>query len=107
MDNLEIGIATIEYSKGGEIASASFSPTMNFRADEELLSRLDFAPHASNEILLKEHADRVFSAWFNKMNEIELADREEYEIVSEIVECLKFESQEIKKCVIKFTFKKR
>lgn len=47
------------------------------------------------------------AAWFTKMNEIELADRDRYDINSEIVGCDKHPNGSIKKCTLKYTFKLR
>ena len=100
---MEIGIVKIEYTKSGDLTSASFHPTLEISADEKLLTSLSSIPNEDQESIAKQ-ANIVFSTWFNEINHIELADRSEFQIINKVVECEKYSTGEMKKCVIKFSF---
>lgn len=108
--NQQIGVSTINYDESGNALSATFEPTIKIESDNSLISQLSNIKNKSaNEI--KSNAELVFSSWFRKLDDlitdIELSDREEYEVVSEVKECLKYGNDSIKKCVIEFSFNKK
>lgn len=75
----EIGIATITTNQAGTtVVRASFKPTMQLDACDELIKQLQDCLPAGD---VKSKAETVFAAWFSKLNEVELADRSEYKIV--------------------------
>jgi len=100
----EVGIVTISYLKDGRVESANFVPTMNIKADKNVINNLKKVENSADTESLVHNAQSVFALWFNKANEIEEADRFEYEIASETIECEKYEDGKVKKCVIKFTY---
>lgn len=103
--NTKIGIARIEYNEDGTVKSAIFEPTMKVEAKADTLSPfLSIEDGNSSEEAVKEHAIIALATWFNKMNEIELADREKYTIDTEVVSCEKYPSGSIKICQIEFHF---
>lgn len=107
---LPIGQVTIEYNEDGTAKSAMFEPTMKLPADLNLLNQLKNVPRSTQEDI-KDKASQIFGAWFihleNVLDEIETADREKFEVKSEIVECEKYSDEHPKKCVISYTFQER
>ncbi len=102
-----IGVATISYDEQGNPTSQTFKPGENIEPDDNLLNQLKQIPTATDSELVKQNADLVLAGWWSKMNEAELADRDEFKIYSEIVECLKYDNGSVKSCSIEYTFKKR
>lgn len=106
MENTEIGIATLEYDDKGNFIAGSFTPIGTQILPKEM-AEFGEVSCESGEEKIKEQACNVFAAWFQKMNDIELADREEYKIESDLAQPSEFyPSGGIKKCYIKFTLKK-
>lgn len=99
----EIGIAKIEYDKNGVVTSAEFEPTLKLNNPEALKAELSTI-QCGDEPTLKYNADLVLAAWFAKVSDIELADREKYKIESEIVTCAKYPNGLVKSCTMKFFF---
>src|SRR5579864_105088 len=81
MEELQIGTAEIIYGEDGKVLRAFFTPKMQVGNIASQLLQLE--PGKPERI--KENAEMVLAAWFSKMNEIELADREHYKIESEIL----------------------
>lgn len=106
MDKLSIGIVKIEYDKEGKVIRANFYPSMNLEADDDLKNQLQTIKNSDQETV-KSNASLVMAAWFSKMTDIELADREKYEISTNIISCDKHWDGTIKMCVIEFEFKER
>lgn len=106
MEKLVIGKAVIEYDTTGKIKSATFEPDVKIDLALTFGTQLQELDGPTPEAL-KESADRVLSAWFSKMNEIELADRDHYEIASEIVSCDKYPNGSVEKCVLEYIFRER
>lgn len=103
----EIGVATLNYSVDGEFETAQFSPTMKVDVSSELMQELIDSVDCKNEDeVVKNQAFGVFASWFQKMNEIELADRAQYEVAAELVApCERWENGQVKQCQIRFIFK--
>lgn len=107
-DMQPIGIVTIEYDENGRIEKARFDPSMTVEADDRLLKQLEVLEDEEEEIELQSRADLIMASWFTKINEIELADLNEWVIVSEVALCEKYVfSGKIRKCVLNYYFKKR
>lgn len=106
MENLIIGSAVIEYDAAGKVTTAYFEPSIKIDLAEALGGRFtELAAPTPEE--LKGNADIVLGAWFSKMNEVELADRDRYTIESEIVECEQYPNGTVKRCILRYTFKER
>jgi hypothetical protein len=105
METQEIGKVVLVYSEDGEFDHAYFIPTMEFKADQELMSRFKEVECKSDEDKIISDASSVFAAWFQKMNEIELADRAQYHIEPELISCEKHSNGKVSKVQIKFVFK--
>lgn len=105
MELLEIGQATIVYDTQGKATEASFSPTMKIDLDTGVLMQLTQL-NGSNEKTLNDNAGLVLGSWFSKIYDIEMSDRDHYQVVSETVKCDKYSNGNIKSCLVKFIFKK-
>lgn len=97
-----IGTATIEYDQNGKAVWSEFIPDMPLRSTESLSKQLATVKQGDEEAI-KANASLIMAAWFNQVTEIELADREEFKISEKIVDCVKFDTGEIKKCSIQFS----
>jgi len=106
MENeVEIGYATVEYDENGKAKGASFNPTMKVKLGSLELKGL-MSVSANNTDAFLRNAETVFASFFNKMNEIELADRSEYQIKSEQTLCERWPNGNVKICQVKFTFQR-
>lgn len=104
----EIGTAILNYNPKGEFINASFKPSMEITLDQEGMKAFETVVNNQDEKIVKEQACNVFAAWFQKINEIELADQLKYMIDGEFAgPCEKYEDGKIKSCTIKFVFKPR
>lgn len=101
----KIGRATIEYNEVGKVIGASFTPTMNIILEPNVLMQMGKVKDVKDVDVIKSNAELALASWFSKNNEIELADRDHYEIASETVECETHQNGNVKKCVIEFVFK--
>lgn len=108
-DETIIGQVTISYTETGVPSFAGFKPIMEIKlSGGELLEKLSEFQHDKNSREhVEESASLVFATWFNKMNEIELADREKFEIVARTIDCQTYLKGNVKLCVINFVFKER
>lgn len=105
-NNQEIGVAILHYNEDGSFKTAEFKPTIIVKIDSKMMDELFNIETQKGEDIVKEQANNVFATWFQRMNDIELADREKYKIVTELVApCERYDSGIISKCSIKFIFK--
>jgi hypothetical protein len=105
MKEQEIGIANIKYKQDGSVFSADFTPSKvnlggGFGPPNQLLN---IKQGTAEEI--KNNAELVMASWYSKMNEIELADRNQYEIKGEIIRCDKYPDGAVMQCEVRFVFK--
>jgi len=108
MKKIEIGTVITQYNEAGELLSAKFVPTLTIELSNEIKKDLEQNISKSEESdVIKFNADFVLGTFFAKMTEIELADREKQEIVSEVVYCAKYQSGKVKYCVLKYYFQDR
>ena len=105
MGTQEIGKVLLAYNEDGGFGHAEFIPTMVFQANEDLLSRFKEVECKSGEQKIINDAGAVFAAWFQRMNDIELADRSQYHIDTELVSCEKYPSGAVSIVIVKFVFK--
>lgn len=98
----KIGIVTISYNQKGQVSGAIFDPArVDFNDDTFLLNLLSTEGRSQEEI--KKSADKILAAWFNKVDNIELEDREKFRITSQIVSCDKWKDDTVKSCVIEYS----
>lgn len=109
MEKLVIGTVRVEYNTQGTIESAVFNPQIkiNLLEDKGDLGRQMLSIKGNTQEVFKKNADLVLGAWFAKMNEIELADRDRYEVASAIVECEKYLDGSVKTCALEYIFQER
>src|SRR5690242_12136542 len=100
----EIGFVTVAYNEIGKVTMSRFEPTIKVELTETQLGQLTILKGSDDQKTMEENAQFVFASWFNSMNEIELADRDQYEIVTETIRCDRYPSGSIKTCVMRVVF---
>lgn len=105
---MDIGVVTISHDKDGNMGEAYFKPTMQVSLDKSLVPALTAGTMAStdNPEYIRNQADIVMASFFSKITEIELADRDKYELKSEIIQCSKWGNGAVRTCKIKYSFVK-
>lgn len=73
----EIGIATIICEEDGTIINADFTATMELQNSDKLVDELK-----KMEGPPEDKAGLIFANWFNKVSEIEMADRDKQKVVT-------------------------
>jgi hypothetical protein len=105
LEQINLGIVTIEYDEKGDVTSASFKPETHIKFDKHLLQQLQ-SVHSSKDVdVLKENIQFVVGGWWSVLNQIELADRDKYEEAIEIIECERYRTNMIKRCVSRIVFR--
>lgn len=102
-----IGTTTIEYDESGTPTSTKFEPQLQVQLNDDLRQQLMSVKGTEGSARIKEQSELVLGAWFAGVSEIELADREEFEVASEVVECEKYDGGGVRKCVMRFSLRKR
>lgn len=100
---MQIGQAIFNFDEQGKQMSAYFKPTMKVNVNVNLLENISTGEDSET---IKRNAEVALASWFSKMNEIELADRDEYVLQSEIEECIRYDNGKVKTCVVVFNFLK-
>lgn len=103
---VEIGRAVINYDSHGRALDAEFIPTIVVNLKPSILMQLASVKGGNQENAIN-NANLILGSWFEKSNEIELANRDEYHIVTEIVHCDKYSDGTVKRCEVRFVFEKR
>lgn len=101
-----IGTATIKYDQNGAPIVADFVPSLNIHLAGGYLKDLASIP-CGDQSAVKSNADLIFSKWINQVNNIELADPNQYSIDSKITACDKWEDDKVKTCTIEYHFNQR
>lgn len=103
--NTYIGQAIINYDIKGNMLDAVFVPHLPMHVDQALADKIsEVVKGTDDEKTLKHNADMVLASWFNQMTEIELADRNQYDIASTVVKCEKYANDMIKTCILDYNF---
>lgn len=105
--DLLVGITSLYYNEDGTLSSGFFTPFGFDLNGDQILERMKFIDAGQSGDELANHAKVVLAGFFSRANEIELADREKYEILPTVIECQKWPSGTVKKCVIRFTLKSK
>lgn len=107
-NKMEIGTANISYDENGKATSVLFVPsdTLNVIDDPALLKELKTIPCSENSEDIRENAQLAMGAWWAKLNEIELADRNEWRMDTDVIECVKWPNGRVQMCSIRFVFQK-
>lgn len=96
----KIGTVVMVYDEqGNPMTGSSFVPSITL--NEGSTTELTNIKGATAEDI-KVNADLVMANWFNSISNIELADREEWQIVSEIARCEKYPSGSPYLCIIDY-----
>lgn len=112
MKKQKIGTATMYFDDGGTPIRADFDPAIRISefVDPEvpspLLDQLINIGGGKSRQTIVASADLVVGAWFSKVDEIELADRDQYRVVGECVVCRKYENGIVRECVVDYYFEK-
>lgn len=95
----KIGTAVIRYDVNNNIISGVFKGELKQKFNEELIKQLQ----PSNDLdIIKNNADMALASWFNKITEIEIADREKTRIISNVKKRTYYSNGNIKKCEIDY-----
>lgn len=106
METTQIGSLEINYNEDGTILSASFNPQIKIEVDNDLQESLKTVVSSTNETIIKENADTLMAALFNRINDIELTDRTNHVLKSKVKDCERWDNKTVKKCVIDYWFEK-
>lgn len=108
MEAVKLGRAVITYNKLGTLLAAQFQPEFVSQIEANYLSTLlpqgDAPPDPS---YLADVARAAMADWFNKVTNIELADRALFELEARVGECERWPNGVIKQCDIEFIFQPR
>lgn len=102
----EIGIVTLVYKEDGSLEEAAFLPTITVHSNKELVDELMTIKCSEETKEVQSRAEAVLASWFNMLTEIEIADRDQYTIKSDIKKCEKWPNGKIHTCEILFLFDK-
>lgn len=107
-DNTPIGTVVLYYNEDSTVQTSVFTPDAITSSDDELADRMQSINAASDEKAIREQAEFMVSAWFARLNRIELADRDRYEIITDTVSCERWKrTGTTRKCTLHFTLKKK
>lgn len=105
---MKIGKVDIRYDEQGNTKSARFVAEAETFESPELLNQISEIK-GDNEQAVLQKSILVLSTWLthmeNKLSEIELADREQFEISGEVVKCEKTDDK-LKSICVEYSLKK-
>lgn len=104
---MKIAEVEIEYSEGGEVVSGSMIAELSPGDIEVAMDQLTKLKPEANGVALAENARVALASLFNRMNEVEMADREKFDITSKVRDCSNHENGMIKRCVIEFALEEK
>lgn len=99
-----IGKSTLLFNDKGIINFALFTPEPTIVKEEHDLSGFRDIVADKDESLVLKQAETVMSKWFTTLDNYELADREQFKIISEMNECKKYDDGKPMKVTISFYF---
>ena len=102
MERQKIGTVELKYNEKGELESSKFTPEpiiMGVKKDQLYIEAISKTDEVEK---IKALADISFSSWFNNISEIEISDKKEFEIVSEVSLCEKLDTNTVKFCRIDY-----
>lgn len=98
----KLGTVHLEYKQDGSIKSASFVPEVKIEAKEGFVSQLNNLKSSDEPSKILNQARKVFSNWFNFMNQVEMGDAGTISSSINYESCERFGDGMIKKCEIIF-----
>lgn len=105
-DSLEIGRVKLSYKLKGTVESASFTPSIKVELDSKLIKEISTIQSSTDVERIRNSSEMVFAAWFTRLNNIELADRNLYRIISKVDKCEKYPDGSVRECEIIFSFER-
>lgn len=108
MKKVVIGQALIRYTESGKVCHAEFSPSIAIKltSEKEIAQKLIHIPCNKPETV-KADADTLLGLWFAQLTDIELADRNSFEVISNIITCETYPSGNVKLCELEYVFQER
>ncbi len=103
-DRTKIGTVTFNFDENGTLKDTTFVSEM--KIDAKFSINLTDVPNTNLESTIKDESEKVLANYFSQMNEIELGDRTQYKLVSDIILCEKYESGKVRLCKVEFTYQK-
>lgn len=98
---MKIGKATIVYDENGNAVEATFTPSSQFNDLSKFRDQLLQVKGGEQEKIIS-NAERVMASWLNQVNDVELADREQYKITSQVRDCVKNDLGDVRSVSIQF-----
>lgn len=96
---INVGIITLYFDEDGRYTSGNFVPEEMKIDSASLHERLPFVDGVSQTSMSKS-VEVIVSSWFQRMNDMELADRDKYELTTEVVKCEEWPSGSVRKCIL-------
>lgn len=103
---MDIGKTILKYDEAGILQEVLFTPLVETKITGEEVRRL-FAIEGNTEPTIKDNAKMVFATWLSALTNIELADTEQFELITETVNCLNYENETVKEIELLLSFKKK
>ena len=104
MNEALVGMVELNYRVDGTPMDATFQPQMKVEMDADLKKQLMSYRGSSDEIL--NQAQLMFGAYLSKLDDITMLDRAEYQVRSEMVECIKYTNGNPRRCLINIMLRK-
>lgn len=102
---MRIGIAIVNYDSNGRLLEVQFTPSMQVTLSNAELARLAKIDGQTVETV-ESTATFALAAWFQRTNEIELADMNLNKIVTSAKDCKYWDNGKIRQCTVYFNFEK-
>lgn len=94
-----LGTITLDYNESGTLLTGTFKPEAFTKG------LIDVRPLPEGEPT--DHAQTIISAWFQRQNDIELADNEKYKIETTLETCDKWPNGHYRQAVLTVKFIQR
>lgn len=104
MNRISIGTVVMHYNTDGNVMGISFHPSINVSMTPELFEQFKTIKGTKDKDKLTENANLVFGQWFSQLNQIELADREKYQVLGQMKKCLVYDNGVVKSCEMEYFF---
>ena len=102
-----IGTAILTYDEDGKPLSSEFSPAILKVEPDQLRDALSHIDKPTGAEQIRSRAETIMATWFNHVESVELADREDGEITSRVLECKEWPNGHPQLCAIEFSWTPR
>lgn len=100
-----IGIVEFDYDESGKLIETAFAAEpMRIKVADDLTAKFSEITASNSQDEIKAQAEKVLASWWSNLNDMEIADRNKFEITSEVVGCDKYTDGKIKVCRVEFYF---